>query len=117
MLVGLKDPAPILCPVTKSSFRVNPQPVIVSGIKLMHSQSLYEAGDVIGGRYKVFQVLMGGMGEVYLCLDHEAMSAFALKTFKARFFTDQKLREAFSAEAATWVGLGKHPNIVRCFFL
>lgn len=57
------------------------------------------------------------MGEVYLCLDHETRKPFALKTFQAHFFTNQKLRESFSSEAATWVALGKHANIVRCFFM
>jgi hypothetical protein len=31
----------------------------------------YQPGDRIGGRYQMHQALMGGMGEVYLCLDLE----------------------------------------------
>lgn len=32
-------------------------------------QPRYKPGDKIGGRYQVHKALMGGMGEVYLCLD------------------------------------------------
>ena len=35
----------------------------------MRPQPHYQPGEKIGGRYQVHQVLMGGMGEVYLCLD------------------------------------------------
>jgi len=78
----------------------------------------YQPGDKIGGRYQVHQALMGGMGEVYLCLDLEEMYPFALKTFQQRYQTGtQRLRQAFEKEVATWVALEKHPNIVRCFYL
>jgi serine/threonine protein kinase len=60
---------------------------------------------------------MGGMGEVYLCLDLETIQPYALKTFQQRFLTNPKLREAFENEVATWVALEKHPNIVRCFYM
>ncbi len=32
----------------------------------MKPQPRYKPGDKIGGRYQVYKVLMGGMGEVYL---------------------------------------------------
>lgn len=81
----------------------------------MQTQPRYKKGDKIGGRYLVHQALMGGMGEVYLCLDLEQNYPFALKTFQSRYLTNPKLREAFNREVATWVALEKHPNIVRCF--
>ncbi len=59
---------------------------------------------------------MGGMGEVYLCLDLETMYPYALKTFQQRY-QSQALRRAFETEVATWVALEKHPNIVRCFMM
>ena len=82
----------------------------------MRPQPRYQPGDKIGGRYQVHQALMGGMGEVYLCLDLEQMYPFALKTFQQRYLTQaQRLRATFEQEVATWVALEKHPNIVRCF--
>jgi tetratricopeptide (TPR) repeat protein len=84
----------------------------------MRRQPRYGPGDKIGGRYQVHQALMGGMGEVYLCLDLETIQPYALKTFQQRFLGDpQKLRAIFEQEVATWVALEKHPNIVRCFYM
>ena len=83
----------------------------------MRPQSRYQPGDKIGGRYLVHQALMGGMGEVYLCLDLETSLPVALKTFQQRYLTNPKLRAAFENEVATWVALEKHPNIVRCFYM
>jgi tetratricopeptide (TPR) repeat protein len=83
----------------------------------MKSQPRYKPGDKIGGRYQVHQVKMGGMGEVYLCLDLEEMVPYALKTFRQRYLTNPKLHAAFENEVATWVAMEKHPNIVRCFYM
>jgi tetratricopeptide (TPR) repeat protein len=83
----------------------------------MQVQTRYHAGDMIGGRYQVHRALSGGMGEVYLCLDLEHKLPFALKTFQARYLTSARAREYFEREAATWVALEKHPNVVRCFYM
>jgi tetratricopeptide (TPR) repeat protein len=40
-----------------------------------------------------------------------------LKTFRGHFLANDKVRELFRAEVATWIALEKHPNIVRCFSL
>jgi serine/threonine protein kinase len=77
----------------------------------------YRKGDKIGNRYLVHQALAGGMGEVYLCLDLEWNLPLALKTFQARYLTNPKAVEYFKREAATWVALEKHPNVVRCFYM
>jgi len=78
----------------------------------------YQPGDKIDGRYQVHQVLMGGMGEVYLCLDLEDNYPYALKTFQQRYLNDtQRLRQAFQREVAIWIALEKHPNIVRCHWM
>ncbi|MCP4283177.1 MAG: protein kinase [Gammaproteobacteria bacterium] len=77
----------------------------------------YKPGDKIGGRFQVHKALMGGMGEVYLCLDLEKNYPLALKTFQQRYLSDTKLRTVFEHEVATWVALEKHPNIVRCFHM
>ena len=83
----------------------------------METETQYRRGDKIGGRYEVHKVLLGGMGEVYLCLDLKWNTPFALKTFQARYLTSSNLRELFEREVATWVALEKHPNIVRCFYM
>lgn len=84
----------------------------------MKAEARYKPGDRIGGRYQVHKALLGGMGEVYLCLDLEENYPYALKTFQQRYLTDaQRLRQAFEQEVATWVALEKHPNIVRCFYM
>jgi tetratricopeptide (TPR) repeat protein len=83
----------------------------------MNRELRYRKGDKIGGRYMVHQALAGGMGEVYLCLDLQEKIPLALKTFHARYLTNPKVHEYFKREAATWVALEKHPNIVRCFFM
>lgn len=80
----------------------------------MQPQPRYRKDDKIGGRYLVHYTLMGGMGEVYLCLDLKTIRPYALKTFQQRFQT-QHLHQAFAEEVAIWVALEKHPNIVRCF--
>jgi tetratricopeptide (TPR) repeat protein len=83
---------------------------------MMRREPRYKKGDKIGGRYLVHDVKMGGMGEVYLCLNLEIIYPFALKTFQQPYLTNQlSVRKAFEHEVLTWVGLEKHPNIVRCF--
>ncbi len=77
----------------------------------------YRAGSVIDKRYGVHQIITGGMGEVYLCLDLETSRPYALKTFKAKYLSNPKIHQLFEQEVGTWVSLEKHPNIVRCFYL
>ena len=84
----------------------------------MRHKPKYQPGDKIASRYLVHQILMGGMGEVYLCLDLEQNLPYALKTFQERYFEQtQVLRRTFAREVMAWVGLEKHPNIVRCFYM
>ena len=84
----------------------------------MKLQPRYQPGDRIGGRYQVHKALMGGMGEVYFCLDLEENYPYALKIFKQRYLTDtQRLCRAFKQEVETWVAQEKHPNIVGCFWM
>jgi tetratricopeptide (TPR) repeat protein len=83
----------------------------------MSPQPRYRKGDRIGGRYLVHQALLGGMGEVYLCLDLREIVPIALKTFQARYLTNPRIRELFAHEIGTWVALEKHPNIVHCFYM
>src|SRR5262249_45022851 len=81
---------------------------------LASPQTQYKVGDKIGGRYLVHKTLVGGMGEVYLCLETEAVLPFALKTFRGRASLNHESMRAFETEVATWIALEKHANIVRC---
>ena len=77
---------------------------------------VYPSGTLIAGRYEVAgRPLVGGMGIVYLCFDHQEQRPVALKTFKPEFLPDRAARERFLEEGNTWVRLGKHPHIVRCY--
>lgn len=81
----------------------------------MKPKPRYQQGDNIGERFLVQKALIGGMGEVYLCQDTVENVSYALKTFQSRFSNNPKLRAAFNTEVKTWISLGNHPNIVRCF--
>jgi serine/threonine protein kinase len=75
-------------------------------------QLRYTKGQRIANRFLVHQALMGGMGEVYLCLDEKQTLPLALKTFQG---SSPDLADIFKQEVASWIALEKHPNIVRCF--
>jgi tetratricopeptide (TPR) repeat protein len=73
-------------------------------------------GTRIANRYEVAgRPLLGGMGIVYLCFDHQEQRPVALKTFKPEFLPNRAARERFLEEGNTWVLLGKHPHIVRAY--
>ncbi len=83
--------------------------------------TIYTSGNVIANRYEVVQgpseksSLAGGMGFVYLCMDHREDRPVALKTFRPEYLPDRTARDRFLREGTTWVNLGQHPNIVRCY--
>ncbi|PKO20917.1 MAG: serine/threonine protein kinase, partial [Chloroflexi bacterium HGW-Chloroflexi-1] len=78
--------------------------------------NLYPSGARIAGRYEVAgRPLMGGMGIVYLCFDHDEQRPVALKTFRHEFLPDRAARDRFLQEGETWVRLGKHPHIVQAY--
>ena len=74
-------------------------------------QPRYQKGDRIGRRFLVHHALMGGMGEVYLCLDEQDFVPRALKTFQS---SDLRMHQMFEVEVANWIALERHPNIVKC---
>ena len=69
----------------------------------------FRAGARINNRYEVVRVLEGGMGLVYLCIDHEQEARpVALKTFKPKFLPDRHTRDRFLREGTIgshWVGI------------
>ncbi len=71
---------------------------------------------IIANRYKVINTTSGGMGIVYFCLDQEQNNLpVAIKTFKPEFLSDRISRDRFLREAAIWVNLGFHVNIVQAY--
>jgi eukaryotic-like serine/threonine-protein kinase len=81
----------------------------------------FAKGQLIGGRYRVRRTAIGGIGEVYFCLDERANAPVALKTLQERFLQpssrNDRLRRRLEAETAIWASLDKHPNVVRCYYL
>jgi len=76
----------------------------------------YAPGARVAGRYEVAgRPMVGGMGIVYICNDLEQDRPVALKTFKPEYLPDRVARDRFLREGTTWVDLGAHPHIVRCY--
>lgn len=67
-------------------------------------------------RYEIFQVRTGGFGVVFCVTDLETNREYAAKTYKPEHAT-MKSVEQFQAEAAFWLNLEPHPNIVRAYFV
>ena len=77
---------------------------------------IYPPETRIASRYEVAsRPLLGGMGVVYLCYDHEAQRPVALKTFKPQYLPDRDARDRFLREGTTWVNLGRHPHVVHAY--
>jgi tetratricopeptide (TPR) repeat protein len=75
---------------------------------------IFQDGHVIAGRYRVHGLLgSGGFGHVYLVQSLQSGGVYALKTFRDKFLHDVQTRDRFRQEAATWIALDRHPNIVR----
>ncbi len=88
------------------------------GIMPRAEGAAYKKGDVIGGLYVVRGVLgVGGFGVVYLVEARESGVLYALKTLRDEFLRETETRELFRREARVWVGLDRHPNIVRADFI
>lgn len=64
----------------------------------------------IDGRWQVFRVLQGGMGCVYLVLDHWDGTPLAVKTFLGE--PDPEVVERFRVETSLWSQLDRHAHIV-----
>lgn len=53
------------------------------------------------------------MGRVFLCRDRKTNSRVAVKSVRPERGDDARLRRRFLEEAANWIFLGRHPNIVQ----
>ncbi|KRT69857.1 MAG: TPR-repeat-containing protein [candidate division NC10 bacterium CSP1-5] len=79
---------------------------------------VYKKGEIIGRDYRVYGVLgIGGFGLVYLVYSHTSGTVFALKTVRDDFLDDAETRERFRREAQVWVDLGRHPYLVRAYYV
>ncbi len=77
-----------------------------------------QPGQVLDGRF-VLQALIGkgGQGQVYRLRHLEWDRDFALKVPLPKVVQDKRSRELYLKEAESWIRLGVHPNIVRCWFV
>ncbi|MCB2178415.1 protein kinase [bacterium] len=76
---------------------------------------MYRKNEVIENRYKILDVLMGGMGIVYVCNDLLEERIIAIKTIQEHLFATTRGIDSFIQEANLWVQLGEHPNIVHAY--
>lgn len=75
----------------------------------------YEVGDSIAGEFRILDIFAGGMGRVYLVNHYKEEFPFVLKTLQRP--ENESESAQFLREAELWVGLGRHPNIVRARFV
>ena len=68
---------------------------------------------LIEKRYLIQRIQEGGMGIVYICFDTEEQLPVVLKTCQQRFMLNTAVMKQFVQEAAVWIQLDTHPNIVR----
>ncbi len=90
---------------------------VAEGAEAPADEFVWPVGAVIEGRYRVEEVLGGpghsGMGIVYILNSRDGR--VAAKTFQQQFAMDHQLIQRFLREAATWMLIGFHPNIVRAY--
>jgi len=72
----------------------------------MLSKQQKESSELIGGRFNVIGSYIGGMAEVLILQDIINRRIVAAKT-------PHIAEDHFSRESRLWLGLGRHPNIVR----
>ncbi|MBD3267803.1 protein kinase [bacterium] len=81
----------------------------------MSGDEFYIPGNLIEGRYLIEDIRRGSMGIVYLCVDKAHNRPVAIKTFEERYLNIEGNRRMFLDEAAMWIQLDSHPNIVRAY--
>src|SRR5512136_1619903 len=77
--------------------------------------NFYAPGTRIGQYEVAGRPLVGGMGVVYICFDHQEQRPVALKTFKPEYLPDRAARDRFLREGTAWVDLGAHSHVVRAY--
>jgi serine/threonine protein kinase len=69
----------------------------------------------LSDRYQAHDARQGGMGVVIFCEDMLDQCPVALKTWKPELLSRRASRLRFLEEAADWIYLGAHPNIVQAY--
>ena len=86
-----------------------------------NNETIFQKGEIIGEKYKILTPpLVGGMGEVYICLDIEDKNILALKTIKKSDIGIKRfdiILNKMKGEITNWIEVSGHPNIVKCYFL
>lgn len=78
----------------------------------------WQVGEFIDNSYEVIErVGKGGMGTVYRVRHPDWESDLAVKVPLPELVSEGISKERFIREAHTWIDLGMHPNIVRCWFV
>ena len=80
-------------------------------------KSLWRPGEVIEGRYEVYDLRRGGMGEVYFVFDRALALNLAVKTPLPKTLATASGRLRFLREAEAWIGLGLHVNICTAYYV
>lgn len=73
----------------------------------------WHPGEIIEGRYTVQDVFRGAMGTVYIVLDAEMVTFYAMKTFQEAHLWNERVVKQFVNEAEIWIKLDRHPHIVQ----
>ncbi|MCD4747938.1 MAG: protein kinase [Thermoanaerobaculales bacterium] len=77
----------------------------------------WSKGSIIQGRYQVWEVVSGGMGEVFFVFDRELALDVAIKTPLPAAMATESGRARFFREAEAWILLGLHPNICAAYYV
>ena len=76
-----------------------------------YEEALSRSHPVIGGVYRVFGHRRGSMGTAYLCRHLATGESVVVKAIDSRSY-DEEAGAALRREAATWLRVGWHPNVV-----
>lgn len=88
-----------------------------SSIRTFVSVPLLQAGDVLGGRYEIIQLLgEGGMGAVYKALDRELDRPVALKLIRPELASNSSMLARFKQELLLSRQV-THKNVIRIYDL
>ncbi len=75
--------------------------------------SIYSINRVLANKYLIREVMIGGMGVVYVCQHIKSREIVALKSLQPRFFEKISSTTRFIQEATSWINLGQHINVVH----
>lgn len=78
---------------------------------------VWEKGDVILNTYRVLDILMGGMGYVYIVEHMSWKVQMAVKCPNEAVLANRAHFSRVLREADAWIGLGLHPNIAFCYYV